>query len=185
MRVADWNAFDWILVVITAFSMLVAYRRGLLRAILGLAGFVGGFLVAGLYYTTVGFWIVNGTHVVKSLPIAQVIAFLLLVVAVAAAAEIAGRLAQKALAKVGLGGFDRILGAAFGFCRGCLIGIALLMTATTFAPQSPFLTNSVLSPYLFDVVHHVSFLVPQYFQSVIADGVFDLKKNPPHWIDRP
>jgi membrane protein required for colicin V production len=185
MRVADWNAFDWLMVTVTVFSMLVAFRRGLLRAMLGLLGFVAGFQIASWYYVTVGDWVITGTKLTRSQPVAHVIAFLLIVVAVAAAFELVGRLLQKTLVAVGLGGFDRLLGVAFGFARGCLICIVLLMTWSTYQPQSEILTSSVLSPYLFDVVHRVSFLVPQYFQGVMADGAFDFKKNPPHWINRP
>jgi len=43
MRMADWNGFDWLLVSIVAFSMFMAFWRGLVRAIFGLVGFVGGF----------------------------------------------------------------------------------------------------------------------------------------------
>jgi len=103
-----------------------------------------------------------------------------IVVAVAAAFELVGRGLQKSLRSIGLGIFDRALGAGFGFARGCLIGIAVLMAATTLAPQSQVVTTSVLSPYLFAVAHDVSFLVPQYLQQSMMDGAFDFKQNPPH-----
>ena len=46
MRLADFNWFDWVLVAVTIFSMAMAFRRGLVRAICGLFGFVAGFLAA-------------------------------------------------------------------------------------------------------------------------------------------
>ena len=96
----------------------------------------------------------------------------------------AGALLQRFLRTVGLGIFDRVLGMAFGFARGCLIAIAALMVVTTVAPQSEALTNSELTPYLFAVSHDVSFLVPEYLQELMASGAFDLNHNVPVWINR-
>ena len=112
----------------------------------------------------------------------RIVGFLLVVVIVSTALELIGRLLQSALKRVGMGLFDRFLGVAFGFARGCLIGIGLLLAISTIAPQSEFVTASELSPYLFAVTHDVSFLVPQYLQQLMASGSFDFK-HPPRWIN--
>jgi membrane protein required for colicin V production len=164
--------------------MFMAFRRGLVRAILGLLGFAGGFFLARLSYEKVGEWIISG-HLITTPEVAKLIAFLLIVVATAAACELLGRLLQKTLHAVGLSTLDRILGVGFGFARGCMAGIALLMTISTVAPQSELVTTSVLSPYLFAVAHDVSFLVPQYFQGMMAGSAFGFKRDVPHWINRP
>jgi membrane protein required for colicin V production len=182
MKLSDFNWFDWFLILIVLFSMAMAYRRGLVRAIFGLLGFIGGFLLASWNYELVGDWVLLSRFRMP-LTTARIIGFLLIVVVVAVAFEFAGLLLQKILRSVGLGWFDRLLGMAFGFARGCLIGIALLMATTTFAPQSEFLTTSELTPYLFAVTHDVSFLVPQYLQELMATGAFDFKHGPPHWIN--
>ena len=182
MNVADFNWFDWVLVAIVIFSMVMAFRRGFVRALFGMLGFIGGFLAASQYYTEVGDWF-NGSKLVMAPSTARVIGFLLIVVAVAAAFEIFGRMVQKALKAIGLTLLDRILGMGFGFARGCLIGIGLLMIPTTFMPQSQMVTTSVLSPYLFAVAHDVSFLVPPSLQRLMLQGAFNLEKNPPHWIN--
>jgi len=96
----------------------------------------------------------------------------------------AGRLLQRLLRTVGLGFFDRVLGMVFGFARGCLIAIAVLMVITTAVPQWGAVTNSELTPYLFAVSHDVSFLVPEYLQELMASGAFDLNHNSPVWINR-
>jgi membrane protein required for colicin V production len=183
MRLADFNAFDWLLILIVAYSMVGAFRRGLVRAIFGLLGFIGGFQVATWSYTTVAEWI-TASRLHVSLATARIVGFLLVVVVVAVALEVLGWLLQKTLRRVGLGPFDRLLGVAFGFARGCLIGIAVLMATTTLAPQSETVTTSVLSPYLFAVAHDVSFLVPQYLQQLMETGAFDFKHDPPRWINR-
>jgi uncharacterized membrane protein required for colicin V production len=91
---------------------------------------------------------------------------------------------QKTLRAAGLSFLDRTLGVAFGFARGCLIAIALLLVTTNFAPQSQAVTTSVLSPYLFALAHDVSFLVPQYLLQRMADGTFETKQKLPDWINR-
>jgi membrane protein required for colicin V production len=183
MRVADFNFFDWLLLSILGFSMFMAFRRGLIRAIFGLLGFVGGFQLATWSYETLGDWINEG-RVITSQPMGRILAFLLVVVAVAAAFELLGRLLQKSLRAIGFSTLDRILGVAFGFARGCLIGIGLLMSIATFAPQAQLIRGSALSPYLFAVAHDVSFLVPPYFQRLMAQGAFNLRQGPPRWIIR-
>ena len=182
MRVAYFNYFDWFLVVIAALSVVMAFQRGLVRAIFGLLGVVAGFQLAAWNYRMVGDWI-DASRLRVSLSTARVIAFLAIVVLVAAALELAGRFLQKFLRHMGLGWFDRTLGAAFGLARGCIIGIAVLMAVTTFAPQSGAVTTSELTPYLFAVAHDVSFLVPQYLQELMVNGAIDFKHGPQNWIN--
>ena len=183
MRIADWNGFDWMLILMVGFSMGMGFRRGLVRTVMGLAGFVLGFLLAAGNYTRFGDWICD-THMIASTSTARIVAFLVIAALVGISAELLARLMQKTIHAVGLGLADRFLGAGFGFIRGCMIGIALLMIATTFTPQSKLITSSVLSPGLFAAAHDVSFLVPQYLQQQMIDGAFTFKQNSPHWINR-
>jgi membrane protein required for colicin V production len=182
MRVTDFNWFDWFLIVIVAFSMVMAFRRGFVRALFGMLGFIGGFALATMYYSEVGDWI-NTTRLTIAPATARVIGFILIVVAVAAGFELLGRVVQKILRTIGLTFLDRTLGLGFGFARGCLMGIGLLLITTSFAPQSPIITTSILSPYLFAVTHDVSFLVPQELQRLMLSRAFNLQQNPPHWIN--
>lgn len=180
---ANWNAFDWLMVIIVVLSMAMAYRRGLVRAILGLLGFVGGFQLASDTYVSVAERI-NLGHGVQTQTTARIVAFLLIAFAVAILFEMVGWGVQRSLRMVGLGIFDRMLGTVFGFARGCLLCIALLMVSANVAPQSELLVRSTLSPYLFAIAHDVSFLVPQYLEQQMMDGAFDFKKDPPRWINR-
>ena len=177
MRIADFNYFDWFLILMTAFSMFMAFRKGLVRAIFGLLGLVAGFQFATWYYADVGEWVM-ASRLKVSVPTARIIAFVLIVIALSVLLDLAGRLVQKLLRSVGLGWFDRLLGMAFGFARGCLVALAILMLTAAVAPQSGALTKSALTPYLFAVAHDVSFLVPQYVQGLMVDGAIDFKHGP-------
>jgi membrane protein required for colicin V production len=166
MNVANWNVFDWLLVVIVALSMVRAFITGLVRAIAGLAGILAGYEVASWAYVDLAErfrefgWI-------ESQSMARTVAFLLIVVVVMLVFDLLGRSMRKLLRTIGMGMFDRILGAGFGFARGCLIGIALLIAMSSFAPKSPIVVQSALRPYLFTVAHEVSFLIPVYLQQRI------------------
>ena len=166
MNIVDWNVFDWVLVAIVLVSMARAFITGLVRAIAGLIGIVAGFEIAGWYYIDLGNRF-RGLGWISVESMARIVAFLLIVAVVVVVFEIAGLLLRKSLRAIGMGPFDRVLGAAFGFARGCLVGIALLMAAAAFMPHSAIVANSVLRPYLFTVVHNVSFLIPDYVQARI------------------
>lgn len=177
----QWNALDWTLVAIVLVSMVLAFRSGLVRSALGLVGLIGGFQIATWCYAEVGD-LISPRQLGWSPQGRRVFGFLVVAALVMTAMQIAGWALQRVLRKVGMGGFDRVLGAGFGFARGCLLGLGLLMAASIAEPQSEMLTTSVLTPYLFAVAHDVSFLVPQYLQQQMIDGAFDFKHNSPDWI---
>jgi membrane protein required for colicin V production len=166
MNVTNWNVFDWVLVAIVALSMVRAFITGLVRAIAGLAGFVAGYEVASWAYVDLAERFRERGWIVSQY-MARTVAFLLIVVAVVIVFDVLGRIARKSLRTIGMGTFDRILGAGFGFARGCLIGISLLIAMSSFAPQSPVVVQSALRPYLFTIAHEVSFLIPEYLQQRI------------------
>ena len=89
MRFADFNYFDWALIAIVAISMLLAFRRGLVRAIFALLGFIAGFQMAAWFYTDVGEWVL-ACRIKMSVQTARIVAFVVIVVVVAAVVDQAG-----------------------------------------------------------------------------------------------
>jgi membrane protein required for colicin V production len=176
MRLVEWNGLDWLLAGILLFSIVAGLRRGLVRAVLGLAGFVGGFLLASWKYVQVADLIL-GAGWTKSTATARVAAYLLIVALVVIAVELVARLAHKTVRAVGLSSMNRLLGGGFGFLRGWIAGMAVLMIPATFAPQSRLVTTSILCPYFFAVAHDVSFLVPQYVQHLTLKSDLILIKD--------
>ncbi len=166
MNVADWNAFDWVLATIVVLSMARAFFTGLVRAVAGLAGFLAGYEVASWTYIDLGERFRERGWIVSQY-MARTAAFLLIVAVVVVVFDVLGRVLRKSLHTIGMGMFDRILGVGFGFARGCLIGLSLLIAISSFAPLSPVVVHSTLRPYLFTVAHEVSFLIPEYLQQRI------------------
>lgn len=158
-NVGNWNGLDWILIVILAVSTIRAWMRGLVQALFGLLGFVGGFQLATWNYGVVGDWIYERNYV-HLLSNARIVAFLLITVVIVVVFELVGRGVKKAAHAVGFGFVDRILGAGFGFARGLLLGVAVIIGVTAFYPQSGWAEGSRLSSYFLGAARAVSFVVP-------------------------
>ncbi len=109
---------------------------------------------------------------------AQVLAFLTILLGVWFVAGVLAGMVRKAVKAVGLGFADRMLGAVFGAVRGVLLGIALMMAVAAFAPDSGWAKRSVLAPHFLAGAHAVSFVVPQHLAGQVSDGARHLlKKN--------
>jgi len=159
INIADWNGFDWLLAAILALSTVRALMRGLVRAIFGLIGVLGGLQVATWNYIAVGDWMVH-RQMIESQPTARIVAFLAIAAAVVVAFELVGRGVKKTAHAVGLGAIDRLLGGVFGFARGVLIGAVAVVGVKALAPRSAWIEGSKLSAYFLAAPHAVSFVVP-------------------------
>jgi membrane protein required for colicin V production len=173
------NLFDWFLVVLLAYSTVAAFVRGFLLELFSLGGLIAGILLASWNYRGLSALF---SRVITTAYIANIIAFLLIAIGVMILCAVIGKVLHQTAHAIGLGFFDRLLGAAFGFARGCLLGIAILMAAAAFLPPSPLISQSRLSPYFLAGAHAVSFVVPHDLQQQILDGATQLKHNAPDWI---
>jgi membrane protein required for colicin V production len=178
-----WNPFDWLLIAILVYSTVVAFLRGFFREIFSLVGLVAGILLASWNYPIVAERLVGWLAI--PFATAEIAAFLLIVVIVMVLCGLAGRLLSTTARTIGLGFLDRLMGAAFGFGRGFLMGVAVMMAAAAFVPQSAWLKNSQLSLYFLEGAHAVCFVVPTQLQERVRMGALDLKHSYPNWIKPP
>ena len=173
------NGFDWLLIAVLAVSTAGAFRRGLIRELFALGGLVAGILLASWYYAPAAVWI---NRIFAMGELANVAAFLVVAVGVMVLSAILGKILQKTASAIGLGFLDRLGGAGFGLIRGCLLGVAIMMTIAAFMPSSGWVQKSRLASYFLRGAHAVSFVVPHDFQSLIRKGAEELKHTPPSWI---
>lgn len=164
---ATFTGFDWFLVLIVVVSTIAAFQKGIIRVLLSLGGLVAGVLVASWNYERVA---ISLQRSIPDLVVCEVLAFVLILVIVLILFGLVARALSKTIKAIGLGFVDRMLGAAFGFGRGLLLGIAAMMVTAAFFPEAGWLQNSVLSPYFLRGVHAVSFVVPAHFQDQISVG---------------
>jgi membrane protein required for colicin V production len=173
------NLFDWFLIVLLAYSTIMAFLRGIILELFSLGGLIAGILLASWNYNHVAEFL---EHLITTPATAQIVAFLLIVIGVMVLSTLLGKALNRTAHAIGLGFFDRLLGAAFGFARGCLFGVAILMAVAAFRPHSAWIENSQLTPYFLAGVHAVSFVVPHGLQQQILNGVQQFKHTAPNWI---
>ncbi len=173
------NLFDWFLIAILAYSTVVAFLRGIIRVLFSLGGLIAGILLAAWNYHHVALLL---SRLITTPATAQIVAFLFIVVGVMVLSTLLGKVLNRTVHAIGLGFFDRLLGAAFGFLRGCLLGVAILMAVAAFLPQSQWIANSQLTPYFLAGAHAVSFVVPNELRQQILNGAEQLKHDAPDWI---
>jgi membrane protein required for colicin V production len=173
------NLFDWFLITILAYSIVMAFLRGLILELFSLGGLVVGILLASWNYTYVATFL---ERLISAPATAQIVAFFLILIGVMVLSTFLGKALNRTAHAIGLGFFDRLFGAAFGFARGCLFGVAILVALAAFRPHSDWIENSRLSPYFLAGVHAVSFVVPHDLQQQILTGAQQLKHNAPNWI---
>jgi membrane protein required for colicin V production len=173
------NLFDWFLITMLAYSIVMAFMRGIILELFSLGGLVVGILLASWNYNYVAAFF---ERLISTPATAQIIAFFLILIGVMVLSTLLGKALNRTAHAIGLGFFDRLLGAVFGFARGCLFGVAILIALAAFRPHSDWIENSRLSPYFLAGAHAVSFVVPHDLQQQILTGAQQLKHNAPNWI---
>jgi membrane protein required for colicin V production len=173
------NLFDWFLIAILAWSIIMAFMRGIILELFSIGGLIAGILIASWNYTHVAELL---ERLITTPATAQIVAFLLIIIGVMILSTLLGKALNRTAHAIGLGFFDRLLGAVFGLARGCLFGVAILMAITAFRPHSTWVENSRLTPYFLAGVHAVSFVVPYGLQQQIMNGAKQLKHDAPDWI---
>jgi membrane protein required for colicin V production len=173
------NLFDWFLITMLAYSTLMAFLRGIILEFFSIGGLIAGILIASWNYNHIAQFL---ERLITTYATAQIIAFLFIVIAVMVLSTLLGKALNRTAHAIGLGFFDRLFGAVFGFARGCLFGVAILMAVAAFRPHSTWVENSRLTPYFLVGVHAVSFVVPYGLQQQIMNGAQQLKHNAPEWI---
>lgn len=167
------NGFDAVLIAVILLSALVAAAHGFFSEIFSLAGALFGFLLASWEYWRLAPWFGQYT---KSATMANAAAFLAIVVAVSILASIAAKITTWAMKEVGLRWADRMLGGAFGLFRGLVLGTILVLIATSFTPDAPWLQQSRMAGYLSVSAHVAIWVAPAGVRDRFNDGVAYLRK---------
>ena len=134
--------FDFGVLIVLGVSLVISLFHGLIREMISLGGWVGGFILATLF----------GGRVAGLLPqslsstLSALVGFLLIFVGVLAISWIISLILSSAVRASGLGPADRALGAIFGLARGLIIVLVIvLLSGLTPLPREPFWREAVLS----------------------------------------
>ncbi|GKW49531.1 CvpA family protein [Halomonas sp. NCCP-2165] len=123
---------DWAFLAVLAVTMLTGFMRGLVREALGLGAWILALLVARFLAEPVA-GLLSG--LIDSADGRLVLAFILVILGVVIASGIVIRLLHAAVEWVGMGFFNRLMGAAFGTLKGgaILVLVTILISLTPLA----------------------------------------------------
>jgi membrane protein required for colicin V production len=169
---------DLLIVAVLAISVISAFIKGFLVEIFSLAGIFVGLLVAAANYTEFASRLMSW---VSNREVAGLVSFLLIALGVMLLAGLIGRLLRSTVRQVGLGFLDRLLGALFGFLKGCAVVTLIVMAMAAFLPNAQWMKNSRLMPIFLTAAHEGSHITPFEFGQKIRRGVEVLRLAPPWW----
>jgi membrane protein required for colicin V production len=164
---------DWLIAGILVLSVIQAAAQGFVFELFSLAGTVVGYLLAAWEYPVVARYL---EPYVKNDLVAAGAGFFLIFVVVVIFAGIAGRIARWATKSVGLHWFDRLLGGAFGFLRGALVVMVLVMAMASFLPSSSALAKSSLAQYFLVAGRAAVYAGPGELKQKFRDGLKALER---------
>ncbi|MCB5187230.1 CvpA family protein [Methylobacillus caricis] len=137
------TGFDYAVLGIIGFSVLLSVMRGFVREVLALVSWVVAFIVARFY--TVEF----SAFLPESIPSEELrflAAFLILFLSSLLVCSLLAIAISHIFKKIGLSWLDRSLGVIFGLARGIMIvGILVLLAGLTALPQDQRWRNAMFS----------------------------------------
>lgn len=137
------TVFDYAVLLIIGLSILLSVMRGAVREVLALASWVVAFLVANTYSVWLAAQLPAG---IPGEALKLLAAFVILFLTMLLLMSLFAIALSELIKTVGLGTFDRGLGAVFGFARGLLIVMVLVLLAgLTALPKEHFWRDAMFS----------------------------------------
>ncbi|MBF5038035.1 CvpA family protein [Methylophilus sp. 13] len=137
------TVFDYLVLGILGFSILVGLMRGAIHELFSVLGWVLAFYLANRFNSQV---IAYMPEQIPGEAIKAMAAFLLVFLLVLFVCTLLALLLTTLIKAVGLGGLNRILGGAAGALKGLLIVCILVMLAAmTELPKDPRWSNAMFS----------------------------------------
>lgn len=152
-------AFDYMVLAVVGISILLGVLRGLVREALNLLAWVAAFWVANAYTVQVAPLL---PEVIPSESLRFFAAFILLFLAALLLMSLVTIALTELVKTLKLGAYDKSLGAVFGFLRGALIVLTVvLLSGMTSLPRQVFWRNAMFSPPLEAFAEDVKPWLPQ------------------------
>jgi len=159
------TSFDYAVLLIVGFSVLLSVMRGMVREILALLSWGAAFVVANAF----------SGKLVPMLPasipnesLRYLAAFVILFLATLLVTSLITIALSEVIKNLGLKPADRLMGAVFGLARGMLIALVIVLVAgLTSLPRQPFWRNAMFSAPLEAVAQMVKPWLPEDFSKRI------------------
>jgi membrane protein required for colicin V production len=173
MIIFKFSLLDWIILAILVYSIAASWFKGFVREVLGLITVVLGVLLASWFCRGVAAMFKN---VVTTENLALFFGFSVIFLATLLAGFVIIFLITRFMKFAKVEWADRLLGAAFGFIRGWVIGAALLLALTAFDVQTERLKNSELAPYFLPGSRVIAVMTPYEVKAKFLVGYRALER---------
>lgn len=173
MSILDFNLLDWIVLGIVLYSVVMSAMRGFVREILGLITVVVAIVMAAWLYRDLGMLF---RDVVRTENLALFFGFSLLFFGTLIVGFTLIWLIYRFFKFARIEWFDRVLGGAFGFVRGWLLGSVIFLVLTSFEVQSEVIRNSQLSAYFLPGSRAVAVLTPFELKAKFLIGYREIER---------
>jgi membrane protein required for colicin V production len=169
------NGLDWFLIAIGFFCLIRGIFRGAISQIFGVAGVIGGFLLAAHSYESVAKQL---SAFFPGLPGTAGISFFVIFLLTWFCIGVTGYWIGKLLRRTGLGFLDRLFGGVVGAAKALILAMMVIALLTLLlSPKSSFLTNSYLTPYVHQVTQIMLKATPKNLQQLFEEKYKGFKHN--------
>ena len=173
MIIFKFSLLDWIILAILVYSIAISWYKGFVREVLGLVTVLVGALLASWFYRGVAGLFKD---VVKTENLALFFGFSVIFLVTLVAGFVVIWLITRFMKFAKLQWADRLLGAAFGFIRGWVIGAVILLALTAFEVQTERLKNSELAPYFLPGSRVIAVMTPYEMKAKFLVGYRALER---------
>jgi len=137
------TVFDYTVLIIIGFSIVVSMMRGAVKSLLAILGWIVAFYVAKTYLPLLTPLLPEN---IPSESLKTLAAFLILLISVLFINALLTVAISALVEKINLGWLNRFLGAVFGLLKGLLIVCVLvLLSSLTSLPKEKMWTDAMLS----------------------------------------
>ncbi len=158
------NWLDILIIIGMAWFTFTGLTAGLIREIASAAGLILGVIVAGRYYSALGEKLVF----ISNDEAAKIVAFLVILLAIAVAAHLLARLLRRIASLLLLGWADRLGGAVFGFGKAFVLAevILIVFAKFPFLAMGDAISQSRLAPVFLRYLPFLLSVLPPEFDIV-------------------
>jgi membrane protein required for colicin V production len=168
-----FSLLDLVILFILVYSTALAWMKGFVREVLGIATVVLAALLAAWFYPQAGSMFKD---VVRTENLALFFGFSVIFLVILIAGFVTIWLATRFMKFAKIEWADRLLGAAFGFIRGWMIGAVILLALTAFGIQTERIKNSELAPYFLPGSRVIAIMTPYEMKAKFLVGYRALER---------
>jgi len=156
------NWLDIVIIVVAVLLGLAGLRQGIIRTVFGIAGLIGGIVLAGRYYDGLAA-LLSPTGATW----ANIAAYAIILIATLIVASVIGWFVAKLVHIVMLGWLDRLVGCVLGVAIGSLLCAAILAIVGKYYPGTEaVISQSVIAKFLMGGFPLLLALLPEEFDFI-------------------